>query len=324
MSFTVGDLNLIPRNTGGVVAPRTRPTVVPGLVLDPLFSSLPDILWKLIGTAGWVTHVPLTYFLDEFINSTSEHAKLDEVVHMGSGGKWIRSGGEQLPDRGELTMEPLQWILAWQRFIGVLNSLAHPDVARWHSHVQLIMKQNTFGTEFLLWLMYDIKIRRRSLREGVDPSILQTEILAALRPEYERTRSNSYIQAELARRLTPVDLGCTRNTTLALSSTLSGGQAATSTLPQARSADRTRGAQNRCFLCGATNHLAFVCTATAMAAGGKMTVSRESPTSEWTLAGKPFCYKFNGIKGCTLKGCKNPHICSLCGSASHGAQNCRK
>ncbi|KAF8595633.1 hypothetical protein BDV93DRAFT_97492 [Ceratobasidium sp. AG-I] len=106
----LGDLILPPMNTGGPTAPRVRPPVVPGLVLNAAYSSVPDVLWKLLGTAGWVTHVPLTYFVDDFIDNTDEHTRLEESYHMSSQGRWVRTGGDQLPDRNELGIQTVQWI----------------------------------------------------------------------------------------------------------------------------------------------------------------------------------------------------------------------
>jgi hypothetical protein len=312
-------------NTGTTIGARVRPAVIPGEILGAAFSSIPDVLWKLLA-AGWISHIPITYFVDEFIDNVDEHHRLDEAYHLNPNGRWTRTGGDQLPDRNERGIQTVQWIRGWQRFLGALASISHPDTDRWRRHVQLILNQPTMTSEWPLWVLYDITLRRRSLREGVDPSVLQTDILAALRPEYERARANAYISSEIAR-LSPMP-DAIRARTSSGSATANpprATQAAHTSQPQAQNANtRTRGATNRCFLCTSTDHLALACTATTAPGGGKLLAERTSPTAEWTVNGKPFCYKFNGTKGCNMKSCSNPHVCSICGSTGHCAQNCRK
>ncbi|KAG8726485.1 hypothetical protein FRC10_007085 [Ceratobasidium sp. 414] len=108
----LGNIPIPALNAGGVTGPRVRPAVIPGLVVSASFTSIPDIIWKLVGTAGWVTHIPLTYFADEFIEDTDEHHKLEEAYHMTPNGKWVCTGGDKLPNRNEAGLQPTAWFRA--------------------------------------------------------------------------------------------------------------------------------------------------------------------------------------------------------------------
>lgn len=321
--LAVGSSGFTPLNAGHDLAPRQRPAIVPGQVAEETIAIVPDAVRKLFAN-GWTSYVPLTYLTDEYCEKVDEHHKLEPVVRLDtSTGQWVRSG-DQLPDRSEASMSFVKWTRAWQRLLGILESINHPDRDRWLAHTQIVMNRPTIEEEWPLWVRYCIAVRKRSLQDSFDPGVFQLGIYATVRRIYDRDRADAsslaYINAELAR----------RTTTSTQPPPRAGPNQPFPTVSPSSRAPRQPGARARsnhspsvCFVCGSREHLSITCSATSLASGKPLLVSRTSADAAWTLSGKSFCFKFNSSRGCAYKACTNAHTCSLCGSSSHGAQTCQ-
>jgi hypothetical protein len=84
-----------------------------------------------------------------------------------------------------------------------------------------------------------------------------------------------------------------------------------------------------CFACGSNSHTAAQCDATRKAVGNRGNLFIRKEGSDWIIPGvtqdrKRICYPWNLPAGCRFpRSCgKGQHICSLCGSSSHGAPSC--
>ena len=83
---------------------------------------------------------------------------------------------------------------------------------------------------------------------------------------------------------------------------------------------------DRCIFCGSRlkSHLPRTCTATSYANGTPCHLSRHNPSGIKTSStGKCYCFSWNGSSGCNQNPCRRgEHLCSLCGSTKHNAQQC--
>ena len=76
-----------------------------------------------------------------------------------------------------------------------------------------------------------------------------------------------------------------------------------------------------CFICAGSDHTADRCNAAVQVNGKPIYIRTDGPKP--TLPnGDPFCFNFNGLRGCLSKTCGRPHACSRCGSSAHSAQGC--
>lgn len=265
--------------------------------------------------------MPLTYLTDEYCESVDEDHKLEPVVRLDTNpGQWVHSG-DQLPDRSEANLSFVKWTRAWQRLLGILESINHPDRERWLAHTQIVMNRPTLEEEWPLWVRYCIAVRKRSLQDSFHPGVFQLGIYASVRRIYDRNRADAsslaYINTELAKRTTasthpPQRTSFNQPTPAASSSSHVPRQPST----KARSSH----SPSVCFVCGSREHLSITCTATTLASGKPLLVSRTSVDAAWTMSGKSFCFKYNSSRGCAYKACTNAHTCSLCGSSNHSAQ----
>jgi hypothetical protein len=317
----VGGQGIPALDAGRNLVHKKLPDVVPGLVGAETFARIPDVVRKLF-VPEWVTYVPLTYLTDEYCENIAEHHKLEPTVHLDpTTGIWTRKG-DSLPDRHEANLTFMQWTRAWQRLLGLLDGINHPERLRWLAHTQLVMNQPSITKHWPLWVRYCIAVRQRGIQQGLDVSVFQVHIFNSVKTTYERDRSDAaslaYINSEFARR-SGQDLIRTK-TQGPFQPTSSMGSSRTAHHPST-TLRSTQGA-SRCFICGSTDHTSVSCTATSSATGSRLLATRSTPSTPWSIGGKPFCYKFNSTRGCNFKSCSNTHICSLCGSPGHDAQAC--
>lgn len=307
------------------MAPRQRPAIIPGQVAEETFTLVPDAVRKLF-VNGWTTYVPLTYLTDEYCEKVEDHHKLEPVVRLDtSTGQWVRSG-DQLPDRGETSLSFLKWTRAWQRKLGILESIGHPDRARWLAHTQVVMGRPNLEEDWPLWLRYCIAVRKRSLQDGLDPSILQTGVLASVQRAYEQERadaaSQAFLSAEMARRNTVTNSSSLPRPHSGALPPSSGSAPAPHATRHVVGKSCNNPPPSVCFVCGSREHLSINCSSPTLVSGKPLLVSRASPDAAWTMSGKSFCFKFNSTRGCSFRSCTNSHVCSLCASPAHGAQAC--
>ena len=83
----------------------------------------------------------------------------------------------------------------------------------------------------------------------------------------------------------------------------------------------------RCIFCGdrTKSHYSHNCTASYNTSGAPCHLHRVEPAStRQSKTGNRYCYSWNGLSGCNKgSSClKGEHLCSLCGSSSHIAQQC--
>jgi hypothetical protein len=191
------------------------------------------------------------------------------------------------------------------------------------AHTKIIMNQPSITKEWPLWMRYCIAVRQRCIQQGVDVSVFQAHIFNAVKTSFNRDHSDAtslaYINSEFTRRFGQ------ESAHPRIQGVLQPNPAATTlprTLRQPTTSSRNTQGSSCCFICGSGEHTSTACASTSSTNGGKLLASRTALNAPWTIGGKPFCYKFNGTRGCNFKACTNAHICSLCGSTGHDAQSC--
>ncbi|KIM36885.1 hypothetical protein M413DRAFT_31283 [Hebeloma cylindrosporum] len=190
------------------IAPRPEPPVVIPRISTATHSSrphrelggtvagggfiVPDVIREKL--RKWETHVPLTYLTDKFCTSqpASQSSLSDFLAVVDS---QVTAKSKSLSCVGELTMTFDEWHQAWQRLLKLIGEY-HPDeVALWHTHYTSIMVKETRSEDWALWLAYDIKIRRRSVINPLDPSLFHRRLFDDLYVRYTTERILAQVQA---------------------------------------------------------------------------------------------------------------------------------
>ncbi|EUC57882.1 hypothetical protein RSOL_233720 [Rhizoctonia solani AG-3 Rhs1AP] len=172
---------------GDFYAERKRPQIIPGLVGNREFASIPDSVRRMfLGANAWSTDVSLYYFTDEYASDPSKHAKLNDTVIINEHNQ-LQQRRAELPKADESVLNPNQFIRAWQRLTGFLYAINHPDASAWDAHFKIMMKQPDFFSAFPKWRQYCGLVRRCALQQGIDPRILQSNILGEASMNYERS-----------------------------------------------------------------------------------------------------------------------------------------
>lgn len=299
------------------------PVIIPGRVGTRTFTIVSDAVRRqFTGPHGWNSHVSLPYFTDEYCEATHKHAALNEGMTFNlETNRWEKAAAE-LPDLDEDNITPAQWMRAWQRFMGFLCSINHPKAEHWLAHYNLITNERDFFDNFPKWRSYCIAVRRRSLQEGIDPAVLRREIMEPIAIEFERAKTLSTVRQLVMGSSQPPEphTGHGSRMSRSVSSPMLRKP------PQASNHAQSPGtnppaSKPKCFLCGTRSHSSNECTATALPNGDVM-LAKTTASGPPLINGAPFCFRYNGVKGCSDKRCGRRHVCSLCGSAAHGAQEC--
>ena len=183
----------------------------------------------------------------------------------------------------------------------------------WEVHYSFILNNENRAELWPLYLAYDAEIRKRSTQFGIDPSQFSIAIWNDLETRFNAKRVLSIVQADL-------------KSHSSFSHTPREPYRNHNRAPSFRLNNQQLEKISRCFICGdrSKDHTSRNCSATVNTSGLPCHLLKNSPSGKrQSKSGKPYCFAWNGISGCTQSPCsRGEHWCSLCGSKSHNAQQC--
>ncbi|CUA69255.1 ABC transporter B family member 6 [Rhizoctonia solani] len=270
---------------------RRAPAIIPGHIGGRTFAMIPDTIRKLYtGPHGCNTHVSLGYFTDDYREDISKHTSLTESMVFNPKTNRFEAASAELPDLGEGNMLSSTYIRAWQNKLGFFRSINHPDLHYWQAHYNLVTSQRDFFDNFPKWREYCITVRKRRLQQGIDPSILQRDILGPIEAEYERNKTLSAVSdmlAQAARSSTHVTPPATQtmNRIPRPSSSpslrrLTQGQGPSAAHPTPSDTP----SEHVCFFCGSSSHLSTSCSAKTLV-NGKPLLAKPSESGSRQING---------------------------------------
>jgi hypothetical protein len=297
---------------------RKRPARVPGLVGTSAAYLVPDNIRKKF-VDGWNVHVPLTFLTDKgclLKDKSAVDASL-ELLSINSSTGIIQTSSTSLIDDGELDLTFDEWHQAWRRLLDLIRSWVAHEFALWETHYLFILNKENRAELWPLYLTYDVEIRKRSVQTGIDPSQFSIAIWNDLEARYTAKKVLSIVRSDLKHQTnrTSSDKHKPRNP---------GNKSSFRDHRQSSSESQKTG---RCLFCGdrTKDHLSRNCTATCFSNGVPCHLHRIEPSgTHQSKSGKRYCYAWNGISGCDDgSACtRGEHLCTLCGTSAHTAQQC--
>ena len=293
---------------------RRRPEHTPGLVGNSAAFLVPDHVHRKF-IEGWTSHVSLVHLTDKgclFKNKSSTNNALTIDPLTGT----IHTTSSSLSDDGELDLTFDEWHQAWRRLLDLIRSFVPRDFLAWEVHYSFIANSENRAELWPLYLAYDTEICRRTTRFLIDPSKFSIGIWNDLELRYTTKKVLSLVQADLKQQAS--HSAPDRQKPQNHSSNYSFRD-------QHSHADSTR--IGRCIFCGdrTKTHMSRNCTAACYANGVPCHLHRVEPSGICqSRLGKWYCYAWNGLSGCEYgTTCRHgEHLCTLCGSSSHNAQQC--
>ncbi|KAJ7612921.1 hypothetical protein DFH06DRAFT_1370891, partial [Mycena polygramma] len=293
---------------------RKRPARIPGLTASSVSFLIPEAIRKKFAD-GWKTHVPLQFLTDKYCSfaNKSSAKELNDLFAMDGSAGTIISVAKELPVEGELTLSFDEWFQAYGRLLELVQTYAPDEHAMWVAHFQRIMYRPNRAQNWPLCLEYDSQVRRRAVDVAIDPSVFHEELWDELEAEHIGKRAFAVARSEFQRH------------------GKNNGERDQGPSNEQNSANsfRQNGGKARCFVCGATDgtHQSRNCSADRLISGKPtILVAQGSGGPRRDRNSTPYCFTFNGLRGCTGgNNCsKGKHWCSICGSKSgiHTAQNC--
>lgn len=302
---------------------RHHPEKVKGVLAPAVMAKIPRAASKIMD-AGWKEHIPLTILTDAYCESKDALKPLPETMQLDADGKLVITN-HKVPssNRDETSLELEEWLQAWGRLLSMIHNSPkfHRTHKYWRKHFKHIFLHAERQRKWPLLIRYDIEVRLRSTMTDIDMGTWQEEIYKQVENDYQNPpRVHPAVGPSFT---APSSYTSRSSNSRGIPSTTNTGARPT-TRPIAPLPTNISKPQSRCFRCGTLGHFAQTCNQSSRPGGKPFLISRLDDGS-WLLDGKPFCYKFNSPRGCPAAAsqCQNaPHICSLCRSTSHGAQQC--
>lgn len=293
---------------------------------------------------GYRRHIPLNLLTDAYCRNYSAHDALTtSTATFGDGGLQFKVTGG-LPDKGESTITITEWNQAFVRLLSLMTEYMPELREPWTMHYDRIRLHEGLEDEWPYWREYDIRIRKRALREPLDPTEFHPEIYLRCRMEVDRQRmdatQNQALNALQDRVQEHLTGGRSRmaspyNTPHRPKRSLEAAEMWTPN-PK-RTPFRFRGESERhpaafpslkCIVCGFTKpqHGGWKWCDAKTNTLGKTPFMARNQIGKFVRAtdGGRICYNFNGPVGCPFKSCNHgEHTCSICGQDGHAAQACR-
>jgi hypothetical protein len=279
--------------------------------------------------SGWKTHIPYTNLTDAACHNEYMAMQHDDhVLRIGAGGKAVMTAPD-LPshDPAEALLGFIEYLQAAQRHILLIREYQPENQAPWHKHIEIVFNHLLRDTHWPILLRYDIEIRKQSCNGSIDQGRYQ-KLIFDHQMELHRDRAVNLFQPAppaAPQKSFQLNITATHTATPRNNNPSSRNNQKTTLHNTQTPSSSTPGPHGKCFRCGGAGHGICFCMQDTFPNGRATNIVRTGgPKGPWTFNGKTFCYKFNSIDGCTSGDCQNPpHICTLCKSGDHGAQNCR-
>jgi hypothetical protein len=312
-------LNVVPPAVEPVTSPRKRPVRTPGLVGTNAAFLVPDHIRRKF-VDGWTSHVPLTFLTDRgcLLKNKSLISAAQETLSFDSITGQVVATSKPLNDNGELDLTFDEWHQAWRRLLELIHSYFPEEFLMWETHYNFILNNQNRAEMWPLYLAYDTEIRKRSTVSSIDPSQFSIGIWNDLEIRYTAKKVYSLVQSELKQHSDRPTVN---------------QNASSSRLPSQGSSFRNqqplsdKPKTGRCIFCGdrSKNHMSRNCTAACCINGTPFHMVKSDPNSNTrqSRSGQRYCYAWNGPSGCDQGPCqRGEHLCTLCGTSNHNAQQC--
>lgn len=292
---------------------------------------------------GMLTYIPLTCLTtDACVRASSRGSWQKDLVKLEKGTLRLHTGG--LDGRYERWISITDFLQASERFVDLIRQhfpdpLRRDDLVRGYStHFRNVRLYTSLFSQPGLAMWYDCKARLEYQNRFILPTEFQHHIWAQVLADYSRLFNKRDFDAEGYPLPHPPGVVLPTSAVSSAGSSASPAPPARPSAPLPRrswsrndsnnradnsrssgSATPSASAVTRCFLCGTSQHQAKVCDARPVFLR-RASDSANGPTFT-TPSNGSVCYSYNA-RGCNRSPCTFSHLCSLCGHASHGAQQC--
>jgi hypothetical protein len=292
-----------------------------------------DIPWKVanyVAKYGLSQHLPLTYLTDKALNGTVQAGDGDEVINLDRDSLTLRTSTKPFCEDGEDALSYMEWKQAYKRYLLIIAKYLPKDYDKWLRHMLAIEDTlHAIGSDWKLWLLYDIEVRKRATFVPLDPSVFQTGIFQRIQSrwlidkvslEARAEARSAALRAVSSSSASPASSTQSKRPGSSLSGSGSSGTVAKSGhgKPQMRSF---------CLCCGRIEHRTDECTDTTRVDGGALFIKGKAIAGRSAYrdpSGKPVCLRWNARSACKPRSgepCSYQHICTLDGK-DHRASDC--
>ena len=299
---------------------RRRPVRTPGLAGTNAAFLVPDHIRKKFAD-GWNVHVPLTFLTDKgcLLKNKPIIAASQEILTIDNVTGQIQTSSKPLTDDGELDLTFDEWHQAWRRLLELIRTFVPTESLMWEIHYSYILNNENRAEMWPLYLAYDAEIRKRATQLPIDPSVFSIGIWNDLESRYTAKKVLSIVQSDLKHltNRTPANNDKQNPRTPSQNTSFRGQNPSPTDSPKT----------GRCIFCGdrSKTHLSRNCVASCNTNGIPCHLHRAEPSgTRQSKSGKRYCFAWNGPSSCDKgSACRRgEHLCTLCGSTSHTAQQC--
>jgi hypothetical protein len=232
----------------------------------------------------------------------------------------IQTTSQPLTDEGELDLTFDEWHQAWRRLLDLIRTFLPHEFLMWETHYSFILNKENRAELWPVYLAYDAEIRRRSVQQPIDPSQFSIGVWNDLEARNTTKKVYTLVQADIKQQLSRL--------------TLEKHKPRNPNHNQPFRDHRNPSESSktgRCIFCGdrSKSHLSRNCSASSNINGTPCHFFRVEATgghgaTRQNRSGKRYCFAWNGLSSCDDgASCqRGSHLCTLCGSNSHSAQQC--
>jgi hypothetical protein len=292
-----------------------------------------DIPWKVanyVAKYGLSQHLPLTYLTDKALNRPAQAGDSDEVINLDRDSLTLRTSTKPFCDDGKDTLSYMEWKQAYKRYLLIISKYLPKDYNKWLRHMGSIEDTpHAIGSEWKLWLLYDIEVCKRATFVPLDPLVFQLGIFQRVQSKWliDKVSLEARVKARNAA------LGAVSSSSMSSASTIQSRHSRSGSSGPGTSGAVTKGGYGKpqmrsfCLCCGQTEHHTDECTDTtrvdssALFIKGKAIAGRSAYRDP---GGKPICLRWNARSACRPRpgeACSYLHVCTLDGK-DHRASDC--
>lgn len=297
-------------------------------------TSFPAHVLKLM-CGYWKQHIPLDQLTPKAIKDSHRRPQSDISYARPTADGSFAFVTKELDDYAESLLVESEWRQGFPNLLRLIHyhsSRENKDqiVQGLQEHYEWMTSQPDFYTDFVLYLRYDIEIRKLvATMTNYVPKAVEINIFTDTEKQFVRDLARGVI--------TNTDNTASTRPRSRSPSPRRGYRASNSRpqygprSPQRTYASKPRGFDSRgqsfraasastfCIVCGHTGHSSTACNTTSAPH-----LVFEKATNRWLApGGGQFCYRWNN-NSLSCKQCQRDHRCTLCGDRSHNARACAR
>lgn len=284
----------------------------------------------------WLQHLPLDSLTPGALRDAARRPHSDVTFAQSTADGRIAFVARELDERSELLLTESKWRQAYSPFLRLVHyHLARPQKDRivrgLQEHFDWMVSQPDFYSDFVLYLRYDIAIRKLvATMENYIPKALEANIFTDLERHYLRDIARGVISTNNEPPIRPRSRSPSPRCNARPSSSRQSFYGPSRSPPRGYGS-RPKGFDSRgqsfrqsssvtfCIVCGNSGHSASACTTTR-----SPYLVLDKQTNRWLAPnGGQFCYRWNN-NAHACKSCQRDHRCTLCGDSSHNARACSR